>query len=223
MVEVIVSSLASEQPPALRGAALRAAHACRNIIFGSYMPTHLFPKFSAALHSTLTESDSPRQHLFYLQILYSCAKSETWRAHILGHGHHSSHLHIANAFPYPNIDPLLSEHLALYIIANLQVMQGLSDRPLDLPDAHSCRMLVPKAWHSLVVRPTGYLKETIEHLSAFTRDRLDERMILGTDSELIPSIRQTLGQLRLSGSDIRLISAVDQLLQYITNPQDSNS
>lgn len=222
MVEVIVSSLASEQPPALRGAALRAAHACRNIIFGSYMPTHLFPKFSAALHSALTESDSPRQHLFYLQILYSCAKSETWRAHILGYGHHSSHLHIANAFPYPNIDPLLSEHLALYIIANLQVMQGLSDRPLDLPDAHSCRMLVPKAWR-LVVRQTGYLKETIEHLSAFTRDRLDERMILGTDSELIPFIRQTLGQLRLSSSDIRLISAVDKLLQYITNPQDSNS
>jgi hypothetical protein len=223
MVEVIVSSLASEQPPALRDAALRATHACRNIIFGySYMPTHLFPKFSAALHSTLTESDSPRQHLIYLQILYSCAKSEAWKAHILEHGHHSSHLHIANTFPYPDVDPLLSEHLALYIIANLQVMQGLSDRPLDLPDARSCRMLVHKAWHSLVVRQTGYLKETIEHLSAFTRDRLDERTILGTD-DLFSFIGQTLGQLRLGGSDIRLISAVDQLLQYITNPQDPNS
>lgn len=223
MVEVIVSSLALEQPAALRDAALRAAHSCRKVIFGdSYLPAHLFSEFSTALHSTLTESDSPRQHLLCLQILYSCAKSEAWRTHILGHGHHSSHLTIANTFPYPDVDLLLSEHLALYIIANLQAMQGLSDLPLDLPDASSCQMLVEKAWHSLVVRLTGNLKETIKHLSAFTRDRLSEGIILGSD-DLISFIRQTLGQLRLGSSDIQLITAVNDLLLYITIPQISNT
>ncbi|KAG1812414.1 uncharacterized protein BJ212DRAFT_1518746 [Suillus subaureus] len=219
LVEVIVSSLGLEQLPALREAALGVAHACRKIIFAdTYMPAQLFPDFSAALHSTLTYSDSPRQHLLCLKILYSCAKSEAWRAHMFGHGYHSSHLHIANTFPYPDVDPLSSEHLALYIIANLQVMQELSDHPLDLPDASSCQMLVQKAWHSQVVRQAGSLKETIEHLSAFTKDCLNEGMVLGTE-DLVSSIRQTLGQLRLGSSDVRLTSAVNDLMLYIT---DSN-
>lgn len=223
IVEVIVSSLALEQPPALRNAALSAAHACGKIIFGdTYMPAPLFSEFSDALHSTLTNSDSPRQHLLCLKIMHSCAKSEPWRAHIFGHGHHSSHLHIANTFPYPGVDLPSSEHLALYIVANLQVMQELSDHPLDLPDANSCRMLVQRAWHSLVVvRQIGHFKETIEHLSAFTKDCLNKGMVLGTE-DLISFIRQTLGQLRLGGSDMRLTSAVNNLLLYITTPQDSN-
>ncbi|KAG1746107.1 hypothetical protein EDB19DRAFT_1905983 [Suillus lakei] len=223
MVEVIVSSLALEKPAALRDAALRAAHSCRKVISGDgYMPAHLLSGFSAALHSTFINSDSPRQHLFCLQILYSWAKSEEWSAHILGHGHHSSHLAIANTFPYHDDDLLLSEHLALYTIANLQVMRGLSDRLLDLPEASSCQMLVQKAWHSLIVRQTANLKETIEHLSAFTWARLHDGMVLGTD-DLVSSIKQTLSQLRQGGSETRWISAVNDLLLYITTPQDSNT
>ncbi|KAG2360006.1 hypothetical protein BDR07DRAFT_1611050 [Suillus spraguei] len=134
MIEVLVFSLASERPLALRDAALRAANACRKIIFGyTHMEAHLFPDFSTALHSTLTQSDSPRQHLLYLQILYSCAKNEAWWAHILGHGHHANCLRIANTFPYRDADPQTSDHLTLYIIANLQLMQSLSDHPVDLP------------------------------------------------------------------------------------------
>lgn len=213
VVEVMVSSLALEQPLALRNAALGAAYACRKIIFGdTYMPPHLFSDFSAALHSTLTNSDSPQQHLLCLKILYSCAKSDAWRAHMFGLGHHNSHLYIANTFPYPGVDPLSSEQLALYIIANLQVMQELSDHPLDLPDANSCQMLIQKAWHSLNVRQTGNLKETIEHLSAFTKDCLSEGTIRGTD-DLISSIKQTLR----GGSDIRGTSAVNDLLLCIAD------
>ncbi|KAG1731464.1 uncharacterized protein EDB91DRAFT_719169 [Suillus paluster] len=215
MVDVIVSSLALKRPTTLQDAALRAAHSCRKVIAlsgDSYMPPHLLSGFSAALHSTLTTSESPRQHLLYLQILYSWAKSQAWSTHILDHGHHSAHLTIANTFPYPD-DPLLSEHLALYIIANLQVMQGLSDHPLDLPNATSCRILVQKAWHSLIVRQTAS-NETVEHLSAFTMDRLHEGIVVRTD-DLVSSIRQTFSQLR-QGGDHRLTSVVTELLLNIT-------
>lgn len=219
MVKVLASSLALEQPSALRDAALRAAHACRKIIFVyNFMPAKRLQEFSDALHSTLTESESPRQHLLCLQILYSCAKSEAWGAHMLKK-YHSNCLDLANNFPYPGVDPLLSDHLALYIIANLQAMQELSDLPLDLPDASSCQKLVPKAWHSLVARQIGHLTETVEHLSTFTGHRLNEGMILGTD-DWISCIGQALGQLRLAGSDFQ---AVNDLLLYITTPRDSSS
>ncbi|KAG2360010.1 hypothetical protein BDR07DRAFT_177205 [Suillus spraguei] len=219
MIEVLVSSLALERPPALRDAALRAVNACRKIIFGhTNVQAHLYPDFSTALHSTFTQSDSPRQHLLYLQILYSCAQNEAWWTHVLGH--HANCLRIANTFPYRDADPQTSDHLALYIIANLQLMGALSDHPLDLPDSSSCQTLVEKAWHSLAVKHTGDLTDTIEGLGAFTKNRLNDGKIFGTD-ELIHFIKQS--KLRLSVSDIQSISVVDDLLIFISTLQNSNN
>jgi len=214
LVDAIVSSLAQDRPAALRNAALRAAHSCRKVIAlpgNSYMPPHLLSGFSAALHSSFATSGSLQQHLLYLQILYSWAKSQTWMTHILAHGHHDRHLAIANTIPGLE-NSLLSEHLALYIIANLQVMQGLSDHLLDLPNASSCQILVHKAWHFLARQTTN--KETAGHLGAFTMDCLHRGTVVGAD-DFVSSVRQTLGQLRQGGTDNQSTSAVNEVLRKI--------
>lgn len=242
-INAIIFAMASDKPPRLRKAALRAAYSSRTYLASldiDSLSPDLCAQFSGALSDAIADSISfgqgedgilsehssmcGKQNLRYLHILFSWTQSELWSHHLYDDGHLEACLSIANNLRYFEIYPL-TEHLALYIIAIMARLQSEGEHSNLIPN-DLCGLLVHKAWafvalRSLKPKPLDLSKcvihEVLEPFAKFTIELLKrDAELVDVTSEFKSRVMQTLHHLEQGRADNVVISLVKDVVSLVT-------